>query len=79
MQCFQLAGYVDHALAGGDHIVYNDNIFAGYVAAEELMGNDGIASVDDACIVTSFVKHTHINTENICQINSTAPCRLHPG
>ena len=36
------------------------------------MGNDGIASVDDACIVTSFVKHTHINTENICQINSTA-------
>ena len=32
------------------------------------MGNDRVLAVDNGRIITTFVEHTHINTENVREI-----------
>ena len=36
------------------------------------MGNNGIASVHDGGVIPSLIEHTHIHTQDICQIDGTA-------
>ena len=35
------------------------------------MGNDRVASVDDLCIITAFVEHTHIQSKYVCKVDRT--------
>ena len=69
---FQKLGYFEHAVTGGDHIVYDDHVFAANVSAQEFVSDDRVSSVYDGGVVTAFVEHTHIYTEVICQIDGTA-------
>lgn len=39
----QLGSNLQNTLAGGDHVINDDQILAGHVGTEELMGNDGVA------------------------------------
>ena len=76
MKGFQLSCYINHALTGGDHVINDQNIFSFYIAAQKLMGNDWIASIDYFRVITAFVEHTHVYTQHICQINCTAGTTL---
>ena len=40
------------------------------------MGNDRVASVNDGRVVAAFVEHTHVNTEVVCHVDSTAHTAL---
>ena len=62
---------IDHAFTRGNHIIDDDNIFALQVRAEELVGNDRIASVNNAAVIATFIEHTHIDAKNVCVIYST--------
>ena len=64
----QLFCYIQHTLAGRDHIIDNDHILAGNRVTQELMSNDRVLAVYDGRIITTFVEHTHINTKNIGEI-----------
>ena len=69
--CFtflDLLGNIEHTLSGRDHIVDDDNILALYGISEEFMGNDRVFAVDNGRIITTFVEHTHINTEDVREI-----------
>ena len=36
------------------------------------MGNDGISAINNSCIITALVEHTHIKTEYVGHVNSTS-------
>ena len=40
------------------------------------MGDNGIASVYDTGIVPSLIKHSHIQSQNVCNINSAGHTAL---
>ena len=68
---FQLFGNIKDTFSGRDHIVDDDHIFSIYGSSEEFVGNDRVSSVDDACVITTFVEHTHIQSEDVCQVDRT--------
>ena len=73
---FDLFCNVKHTLTGGDHIVDDNHILTFDISTEELMGNDRVASVNDGRVVAAFVEHTHVNTEVVCHVDSTAHTAL---
>ena len=61
---FQFFTDIQNGVTGGDHIVNNDQIFACYVRTQEVMSNDWVTAVYDYGVVSAFVEHTQVNTEN---------------
>ena len=43
-----------------------------YVGTEELMGNDGVASIDNLRVVSSLIEHTHVQTKNVGNVDGTS-------
>ena len=35
------------------------------------MSDNGVAAVNDTGVITALIEHTHVQSENICQIYST--------
>ena len=68
----ELTGYIKHAVAGCDHIINNHNILAFHGRTEEFVCNNGIASVYNTGVIPSLVEHTHIKTEHVGIIDSSA-------
>ena len=69
---FEELSYLEHAVTGGDHIVYDDHIFATNISSQEFMSNDRVSSVYNSRVVTAFVEHTHVYAKVVCQIDGTA-------
>lgn len=42
------------------------------IVAKEFMGNDGVFAVDNCGIVTAFIEHTHVHTQDTGEIHSTS-------
>ena len=59
----QLFRDVDHAAAGGDHIVDHDAVLSPKIRAAEIMGDDGIYAVHDPRIVSALVEHSDVDAE----------------
>ena len=61
---FQLPGQVDNALSAGDHIVRHKDVLPLNVITQVLVGNDGVAAVDDAGIVAAFVEQAQVKAQD---------------
>ena len=59
----QLPGHVQHAAAGGDHVIDDHNVHARHGAAAEIVGDDGVRAVHDAGIVPPLVEHPDVDAE----------------
>lgn len=60
----ELRGDIDHGLAGSDHVVDDPDILALDGSAQEFVGYDGVAAVDDLGVVTALVEHAHLNAQD---------------
>ena len=60
----QLFRNIQHTFSGRNHIVNNYYVFAFYRGAKEFMSHNRVLSIDDDRVVTSFVEHSHIDTQN---------------
>ena len=60
----KLLSNVKNGLAGGDHIINDDNILALNVSAEVLVSYDGVLAVNDNGIIAALVEHTEVDSEN---------------
>ncbi len=69
----QLPGGVQHALAGGDDIVYDDDILAVDILAQEFVGHDGILAAYDGGIVPALIEHADIHPQDGGEID----CAIH--
>ena len=72
----ELSGSVQDGTAGGDHIVDNDRVLAVKVRAEELVGDDGILAVYDHRVISSFIEHTRVGTNDVGKIDRAVQCAL---
>ena len=70
----QLAGNIQHTLAGGNHIIDDDHILAFHGGAQKFVGNNGILAVDNGGIVAAFVEHAHVHAEDIGKIYGSGHC-----
>lgn len=68
----QKLGTFDHAVAGGNHVVDDDHVFAGDVGSQEFMSYNGIAAIDDGRVVAAFVEHSHINAQIVGDVDCAA-------
>ena len=55
---------LNHGFAGGQNIVRNEHVLAVDFLAHVLVGNNGIAAVDDAGVITALVEHAHVHAED---------------
>src|SRR5699024_9617023 len=76
LSLFQGSGNLTHAFTGGNHVVDNEHVLALHVRAEELIGDDGVASVDDAGIIASLIEHAHVQPEHVGDVDGTAHTAL---
>ena len=60
----QAVGDVQHALAGGDDVVGDEDILALHALAQIFMGDDGVAAVDDAGVVPPLVEHAQVAAQH---------------
>ena len=63
-------GNLKAALAGGNHVVIDNDIFSCHTGAEKFVGNDGISSVHDPGVVASLIEHTHVKTQHVGDVDS---------
>ena len=68
---FELLCNVDDGVAGGDHVVDDDHILALDVAAEELVGDDGVTAVDNNGVVTALIEHAKVDGEEVGIVKAT--------
>ena len=66
---FQIPCGVQHALAGGDHVVDDHHILAGDAGAQEFMSHDGVPSVHDLGVITAFVEHADIHAHDVGDVD----------
>ena len=57
----QFSGSVQHALAGGNHVIDDDDGLSRHIASEKFVRYDGVASVNNGGIIAAFVEHAHIH------------------
>ena len=69
LHLLKLSRGIQHAFSGGNHIVDDDDVSALNIVAQELMGNDGIFSINDDGIVASLIEHTRVHAEHIAEID----------
>ncbi len=60
---------LQHTVARGNHIIHNDHVLSFDIASQKFMGDNGVAAVDYLGVVSSLVKHTHIQAQNIGQVD----------
>ncbi len=70
---FQLFGNIAHSFSGRNHVIHDDNGFAGDIGSQEFVGDDRIFAVYDGRVITAFVEHTHVHAEDIGKID----CSVH--
>ena len=63
--------HIQHAFAGGDHVVDDDHIFSFNRITQEFVGNDGILAVDYGGVVSSLIEHAHIHAQNVGEIHGS--------
>ena len=66
-----LFGNIKHTLAGGDHVIDNDNVLTLHRVTKELVSYDRVLAVYNGGIITSLVEHTHIYAKNIGEVYSS--------
>ena len=59
---------IQHTFTGRNHIVDDDNIFAFYGITKEFVSNDWVFTVYNGRVVTTFVEHTHVYTEDVGEV-----------
>ena len=69
---FQLRCNFQGAFAGGNHVVNDNHILAFYACSKKFMSYDRIATIFHSRIIPAFIKHTHVQTDNIRHIDSPA-------
>src|SRR5699024_12562639 len=69
-------GGLDDRVAGGDHIVDKDHVLALQLRSQEFVGGNGVTTVYHTGIIQTFVIHTHINAQDIGEINSPSHAAL---
>ena len=68
---FELSGGINHAAAGGDHIIDDNDILACNVASEELVRHNRIGTSYDPGVIATLIKHAGIGTQDICKVDRT--------
>ena len=71
---FQVAGNFQHALAGSDDVVRDEDSLALHGIAQILVGHDGVAAVHDAGIVTALVEHAQVAAQHTGEVHVAAHC-----
>ncbi len=72
----KLSGGINHAAAGGDHVVYDDGVLAVDIIPQKLMGYDGILAVYDGRVIPSFIEHTGIYAQHVGEVNAAVQSAL---
>ena len=72
----QLSGDLQGGVAGGDHIVNDDDVLAFYGSPQEFMGQYRILSVHGLGVVPSLIEHTHIDAQDVRHIDRAGGSRL---
>ena len=70
LQALQLGANFQHRLAGGNHIVYDNNVLALYGVAQVLVLHNGVATIDHAGVIPALIEHAQIYTQLGCKINA---------
>ena len=60
----QVVGNVQHGLAGGDDVVGDEHVLAGHVAAQVLVGHNGVAAVHHTGVVPALVEHAQLHPQH---------------
>src|SRR5699024_1132064 len=60
----QVVGNVQHGLAGGDDVVGDEHVLAGHVAAQVLVGHNGVAAVHHTGVVPALVVHAQLHHQH---------------
>ena len=53
---------VEERVAGGDHIVNDDNVLAGKILTEVFVCYDGVLAVNNTGVVAALVEHTNVKS-----------------
>ena len=62
---------IEWAAQSGSYIIEDDYVFSFYGRAKEFVCYDRVTSVYDGCVVTAFVEHTHVYTENVGEVHGS--------
>ena len=68
---FQLSGGINHASAGRDHIVYDNDIFTLDITSKEFVCDDRVLAVYNSGVVAALVEHTHVYTKYVREVHGT--------
>ena len=73
---FQLSGDVQHRLAGGDHVVGDDQVLPGHVVAQEFVGHNGVPAVDDNGVIPALIEHAQVHAQHGGVVHAPAHAAL---
>ena len=65
----QLTGNFQHALAGSDDVVSDEDGLAFHAFTQVLVGNDGVAAIDHTGVVTALVEHTQVAAQDTGEVH----------
>ena len=60
----QLIADVQHGLAGSDNIIGNEDVLTLDILAQVFMGNNGVAAIPNAAVITALVEHTQVAAQH---------------
>jgi len=60
----QLIADVQHGLAGSDNIIGNEDVLTLDILAQVFMGNNGVAAIHNAAVITALVEHTQVAAQH---------------
>ena len=67
---------VKERVAGGDHIVNDDNVLARQILTEVFVRDDGVLAVYDTGVIAALVEHTDVKPRNRGEEHTSAHCAL---
>ena len=68
---FDLTCHIQHAFAGGDHIINDDSIFSVQIISKKFVSNDRVLAANYNRIIPALVEHTHFHTQYTGKIYGT--------
>ena len=68
-----MAGFMKNAMSylGMSDVVDDDDVLAGQGGSQELMGYDGVLAIYDGGVVSSFIEHTQVDTQDVGEVYRT--------